>query len=208
MRFWSPLLCCSPSVAEAITLIPVASGEPNLILWSHSSDSAFSLKSAWELVRLRNHISDNLTSCWGSWLRPTMSFFLWRFWHQWLPTDDVLQRRGIVLVSKCQCCDMSKTFTHIFIDSPIARSVLNFFGAIFRVRIPRTEETLRISDCSSVRGRRIRNGYLGVMSRSFCLVVYLDDSEWCEASSVSHFRGYFQVSNLFLPASRSCCVHC
>ncbi|XP_073139138.1 uncharacterized protein [Henckelia pumila] len=34
---------------------------------------------------------------------------------------------------------MSKTFTHIFIDGPIARSVWHFFGAIFRVRIPITE---------------------------------------------------------------------
>ncbi|XP_073121245.1 uncharacterized protein [Henckelia pumila] len=72
-------------------------------------------------------------------MRPTMSLFLWRFWHRWLPVDEVLQQRGFSLVSKCQYCEMSETFTHIFIDGPIARSVWHFFGAIFRVRIPATE---------------------------------------------------------------------
>ncbi|XP_075503965.1 uncharacterized protein LOC142541291 [Primulina tabacum] len=134
------LLCAvvAPSVAEAITLTPIAFGQPDLALWIHSSDGAFSIRSAWELVRLRDPVSDILTPCWGRWLRPTMSFFLWRFWHQWLPLDDMLQRRGFELASRCQCCDMSETFTHVFIDGPIARYVWHFFGAIFRVRIPCT----------------------------------------------------------------------
>ncbi|XP_075521602.1 uncharacterized protein LOC142554810 [Primulina tabacum] len=136
------LLCAvvALSVAEAITLTPMAFGEPDLALWIHSSDGAFLIRSAWELVRLRDPVSDILTPCWGRWLRPTMSFFLWRFWHQWLPLDDMLQRRGFELASQCQCCDMSETFTHVFIDGPIARYVWHFFGAIFRVRIPCTRD--------------------------------------------------------------------
>ncbi|XP_073037198.1 uncharacterized protein [Primulina eburnea] len=140
---WDFDFLCSvvpPSVAETIALVPIALGEPDLAIWVHSSDGVFSLKSAWELVRLRDQVSDIFTPCWGSWLRPTMSFFLWRFWHQWLPVDDVLQHRGFELASKCQCCEMPETFTHIFIDSPIARSVWHFFGAVFRVRIPLTSD--------------------------------------------------------------------
>ncbi|XP_073051343.1 uncharacterized protein [Primulina eburnea] len=140
---WEFDFLCSvvpPSVAETIALIPIALGEPDLSIWVHSSDGVFSLKSAWELVRLRDQVSDIFTPCWGSWLRPTMSFFLWRFWHQWLPVDDVLQRRGFELASKCQCCEMPETFAHIFIDSPIARSVWHFFGAVFHVRIPLTSD--------------------------------------------------------------------
>ncbi|XP_073051345.1 uncharacterized protein [Primulina eburnea] len=140
---WDFDFLCSvvpPSVAETIALIPIALGEPDLAIWVHSSDGVFSIKSAWELVRLRDQVSDIFTPCWGSWLRPTMSFFLWRFWHQWLPVDDVLQRRGFELASKCQCCEMPETFTHIFIDSPIARSVWHFFGAVFHVRIPLTSD--------------------------------------------------------------------
>ncbi|XP_075496416.1 uncharacterized protein LOC142533498 [Primulina tabacum] len=129
-----------PSVAETITLIPIASGEHDSAIWVHSSDGFFSLKSAWELVRLRDQVSDIFTPCWGSWLRPTMSLFLWRFWHQWLPVDDVLQRRGFELASKFQCCEMPETFTHIFIDSPLARSVWHYFGAVFHVRIPLTSD--------------------------------------------------------------------
>ncbi|XP_075496409.1 uncharacterized protein LOC142533491 [Primulina tabacum] len=140
---WDFDLLCSvvpPSVAETITLIPIASEEHDSAIWVHSSDGVFSLKSAWELVRLRDQVSDIFTPCWGSWLRPTMSFFLLRFWHQWLPVDDVLQRRGFELASKCQCCEMPETFTHIFIDSPLARSVWHYFGAVFHVRIPLTSD--------------------------------------------------------------------
>ncbi|XP_073037089.1 uncharacterized protein [Primulina eburnea] len=130
----------APSVAEEIVLIPVLSGEPDLARWIHSSDGVFSVRSAWELIRQRAPSSDIFRPRWGSWLRPTMSFFLWRFWHQWLPVDEVLQRRGFALASRCQCCDMAETFTHIFIRSPVARSVWHFFGAVFRVRIPDTED--------------------------------------------------------------------
>ncbi|XP_075507656.1 uncharacterized protein LOC142544497 [Primulina tabacum] len=122
---WDFDLLCSmmaPSISEAITLIPISFDEPDLALWIHSSDGAFSVRSAWELVRLRDPVSDILTPCWGRWLRPTMSFFLWRLWHQWLSMDDILQRRGFHLDSRCQCCDMSETFTHVFIDGPIART--------------------------------------------------------------------------------------
>ncbi|XP_073037149.1 uncharacterized protein [Primulina eburnea] len=130
----------APSVAEEIVLIPVLSGDPDLARWIYSSDGAFSVKSAWELIRQRAPSSDIFRPCWGSRLRPTMSFFLWRFWHQWLPVDEVLQRRGFALASRCQCCDMSETFTHIIIRSPVSRSVWHFFGAVFRVRIPDTED--------------------------------------------------------------------
>ncbi|XP_073149154.1 uncharacterized protein [Henckelia pumila] len=135
------LLCAvvAPSVAEEIVQIPVLVDEPDATIWIHSTDGAFFVRSAWEQVRPRGSISDIFTPCWGRWMRPTMSFFLWRFWHRWLPVDEVLQQRGFSLVSKCQCCEMSETFTHIFIDGPIARSVWHFFGAIFRVRIPATE---------------------------------------------------------------------
>ncbi|XP_073024476.1 uncharacterized protein [Primulina eburnea] len=130
----------APSVAEEIVLIPVLSDDPDLARWIYSSDGAFSMRSAWELIRQRAPSSDIFRLCWGSWLRPTMSFFLWRFWHQWLPVDEVLQRRGLALASRCQCCDMAETFTHIFIRSPVTRSVWHFFGAVFRVRIPDTED--------------------------------------------------------------------
>ncbi|XP_073120503.1 uncharacterized protein [Henckelia pumila] len=135
------LLCAvvAPSVAEEIVQIPVLVDEPDATIWIHSTDGAFFVRSAWEQVRPRGSVSDIFTPCWGRWMRPTMSFFLWRFWHRWLPVDEVLQQRGFSLVSKCQCCEMSETFTHIFIDGPIARSVWHFFGAIFRVRIPATE---------------------------------------------------------------------
>ncbi|XP_073315708.1 uncharacterized protein [Primulina huaijiensis] len=130
----------APSIAEQIVLVPILSGEPDLARWIHSSDDAFSVKSAWELIRLRAQTSDILRPCWGSWLRPTMSFFLWRFWHQWLLIDEIFQRRGFALASRCYCCDMPETFTHLFIRSPVARSVWPFFGAVFRVRIPDTED--------------------------------------------------------------------
>ncbi|XP_073139140.1 uncharacterized protein [Henckelia pumila] len=128
------------ALAEEIAQIPIVVDEPDVALWIHSSDGAFSVRSAWEQVRPRGQVLGFLTPCWGRWMRPTMSFFLWRFWHRWLPVDEVLQRRGFTLASKCQCCERAETLTHVFINSPLARSVWHFFGAIFRVHIPDTED--------------------------------------------------------------------
>lgn len=71
---WNFDLLCSvvfPSVAEQIVMIPISLGEPDLPHWIHS-DGVFSLKSAWELIRMRDSIFDIFTPCWVRWLRPTM----------------------------------------------------------------------------------------------------------------------------------------
>ncbi|XP_075473926.1 uncharacterized protein LOC142504979 [Primulina tabacum] len=73
----------APSVAEEIVLIPVLSREPDLARWIHSSDGAFSARSAWELIRQRNPSSDIFRPCWGRlhrtanvrWLRPPSRCF-------------------------------------------------------------------------------------------------------------------------------------
>ncbi|XP_073029257.1 uncharacterized protein [Primulina eburnea] len=195
---WDFDFLCSvvpPSIAETIALIPIALGEPDLAIWVHSSDGVFSIKSAWELVRLRDQVSDIFTPCWGSWLRPTMSFFLWRFWHQWLPVDDVLQRRGFELASKCQCCAMPETFTHIFIDSPIARSVWHFFGAVFHVRIP----LLVISDSSSVLGRarndaKHRHLHISGETVKSQILSYLRLAHAASTVKPMHWRGVFHAA--------------
>ncbi|XP_075497305.1 uncharacterized protein LOC142534252 [Primulina tabacum] len=95
---WDFDLLCSvvpPSVAETITLIPIASGEPDSAIWVHSSDGVFFAEIRMGACPLER------------------------------PIDDVLQRRGFELASKCQCCEMPETFTHIFIDSPLARLFLS-----------------------------------------------------------------------------------
>ncbi|XP_073151847.1 uncharacterized protein [Henckelia pumila] len=136
------ILCAvvAPSVAEEIAQIPILVDEPDVAIWIHNTDGAFSVRYAWEQVRPRGPVSNILIPCWGHWMRPTMSFFLWRFWHRWLPMDEVLQQHGFAFASICQCCEMSETLTHIFIDGPNARSVRHFFGAVFWVRIPITED--------------------------------------------------------------------
>ncbi|XP_073051335.1 uncharacterized protein [Primulina eburnea] len=131
-----------PSIATEITLIPVTAGESDVARWTHSANGVFLLKSAWEQIRMRAPVSDIFTPFWGRCLRPTISFFLWRLWHRWLPVDEVLQSRGISLGSKCQCYAMPETFCHIFLDGPVARSVWHFFGAVFRVQIPHTSDFL------------------------------------------------------------------
>ncbi|XP_073037131.1 uncharacterized protein [Primulina eburnea] len=199
---WDFDLLCSvvaPSIAEQIVLVPILSGELDSPRWIHSSDGVFSVKSAWELIRFRAPISDINRPCWGRWLRPTMSFFLWRFLHHWLPVDEVLQRRGFALASRCQCCDMSETFTHVFIRSPVARPVWHFFGAIFGVRIPDTEDfRLFLSawkrDLTARNDAKHRQLSISGETVKFQILSYLRLAHSARTVKPKHWVGFFQVA--------------
>ncbi|XP_070046428.1 uncharacterized protein [Nicotiana tomentosiformis] len=60
-----------------------------------------------------------------------VSFFMWRLWKEKLPLDDWFQRLGYIRTSRCWCCRHPKEeiLPHVFLTSPAARFVWNYFGA-------------------------------------------------------------------------------
>ncbi|KAG6537372.1 hypothetical protein ZIOFF_002462 [Zingiber officinale] len=50
-----------------------------------------------------------------------------------LPMDEVLQRRGVYLASKCYCCDFVESWDHLFYHGAIALEVWRYFAQLFGV---------------------------------------------------------------------------
>ncbi|KAI0502223.1 hypothetical protein KFK09_017170 [Dendrobium nobile] len=49
--------------------------------------------------------------------------------------DSKLLKKGLVIVSKCQCCYHFENINHVFINGPIAIKVWNYFDNIFKVMV-------------------------------------------------------------------------
>ncbi|KAI3473655.1 hypothetical protein Pfo_031429 [Paulownia fortunei] len=98
-------------------------------VWKLTTHGDFSIPSAWESMRQGRVKSMLLKDLWGPYLTPTMS----------IPADLRLQRKGLQLASKCQCCSSLKSIQHIFISGDCAREVWENFANTFHIRLPFTE---------------------------------------------------------------------
>ncbi|KAL0917621.1 hypothetical protein M5K25_012695 [Dendrobium thyrsiflorum] len=60
----------------------------------------------------------------------TYSILTWRVIRNFIPSDNNLIKKGLYIVSKCQCCYHTETLIHVFITGPIAMKVWLHFDAI------------------------------------------------------------------------------
>ncbi|XP_042474834.1 uncharacterized protein LOC122056934 [Macadamia integrifolia] len=129
----SPLL---HDIFEKIRTIKIPSYPcEDMCLWSLSSDGIFNSNSAWEDIRIRNPKVPWFSLIWGKKMQPRVSIFGWRMVHDKLPTDDAIQKRGIVLVSKCSLCGMeAETSSHIFLQCSYSEEIWLFFCGCFNVQ--------------------------------------------------------------------------
>ncbi|KAF6151028.1 hypothetical protein GIB67_016506 [Kingdonia uniflora] len=69
-------------------------------------------------------------------IHPRISIWGWRLCHGRLPSDDNLQKKGIVLVSRCCLCSQSvETIKHLFWDCSFSSSLWIWLEDLFKVRI-------------------------------------------------------------------------
>lgn len=74
----------------------------------------------------RNFFSSPSTCDWGmliwsSFIPPTKSLVLWKVIHKRLPTDNEVQKRGVVLCSLCSLCrEQEESIDHLFFSCPSA----------------------------------------------------------------------------------------
>ena len=69
---------------------------------------------------------------WDKVLPLKISFFEWRPLHDFLPLDDNLKRRGIVLSSQYVCCEKNEELlNHLFLHGPVATQVWRHFVGQF-----------------------------------------------------------------------------
>ncbi|XP_073121506.1 uncharacterized protein [Henckelia pumila] len=130
------LLVVPPDIANWILKVPIHPLNLDRAVWKQSINGAFSSKSAWEVIRSRDTAIDWFGGCWSRLLRPSISFFCWRWFFHKLPVDDILQSRGVVLASTFHCCRSSESFDHIFFSGILATAVWPYYSNIFGVHDP------------------------------------------------------------------------
>lgn len=98
------------------------------MIWALCKSGAFTLESAWQLMRQRGTIHIPTARIWTKHIPLKISIFLWWLIHNSISTDSSVRRKGITLVSKCLCCSLSpqvKTSTHLLLFSEVAELVWN-----------------------------------------------------------------------------------
>ncbi|KAG6470791.1 hypothetical protein ZIOFF_071871 [Zingiber officinale] len=117
----------------------VQNGVRDCIVCKPSLDGKFTMKTAWKGIRkdqLQPGVGQQqgvLRAVWSKLILPNISIFVWRFLRKRLPVDEVLQKRGVYLASKCYCCDFVESWDHLFYHGAIALEVWRYFAQLFGV---------------------------------------------------------------------------
>ncbi|KAL6221415.1 hypothetical protein ACLB2K_009166 [Fragaria x ananassa] len=129
-----------PSLAREImnTPLPVVP-EGDILIWEDSSSGTLSFSNAYELFRPHSIKQVWVSNLWGAAFPPRFSMLTWRIFHNKLPTDDQLRKRGVPVVSVCQLCSTfghEETLTHLFITCTFAQHVWQWLACCFGTRLP------------------------------------------------------------------------
>ncbi|KAL0928382.1 hypothetical protein M5K25_000259 [Dendrobium thyrsiflorum] len=104
-------------------------------LSAFSKNDNFRLKDAWNSFRVKKQVSKIFHLFWHKYIPSTVSVFIWRLVHKFIPTDDILIKKGFIIPSKCQCCFHMDSLHHVFISSPVAVKVWIYFEDLFQLNI-------------------------------------------------------------------------
>ncbi|KAI0498287.1 hypothetical protein KFK09_021528 [Dendrobium nobile] len=121
------------SIVQLITQITLNRESKDILLCTFSKDGLFRTKDVWHVFRTIKDPTKVFKMMWHKSIPTTVSVFCWRTLKTFIPTDELLRNKGLLITSKCQCCSNVETLQHVFVSSPIAGKVWNFFEGIFRV---------------------------------------------------------------------------
>lgn len=101
---------------------PTIEGSNDVPYWMGCSSGKFNVRSAYQLLRHRIDPVEWTKNLWVKGLPYKISFFLWSVFKRRIPTDDILRRMEILIVSRCYCCDTgtAETINHLLLTAPIA----------------------------------------------------------------------------------------
>ncbi|XP_042477785.1 uncharacterized protein LOC122059169 [Macadamia integrifolia] len=114
--------------------IPSAQFE-DLCIWQLSPLGSFTTSSAWEDIRRVAPAVHWNSLVWHNNLPPRIATFGWRLAHERLPTDELIRKKGIFLVSRCSLCEQyEESMEHIFLHCPFSRDIWEKFTSCFAIR--------------------------------------------------------------------------
>ena len=121
-------------LVASILQIPFNSSSKDYMVWLASSTRVLSISSAWERIWQSRNISlvDKFLRDYSISLK--ISFFAWRLVRRWIPIDNLLQRKGVILASRCFCCfAFEESLLHLFVESPLASEVWQCYAKKFGI---------------------------------------------------------------------------
>ncbi|WJX28821.1 hypothetical protein P8452_17498 [Trifolium repens] len=114
-------------------VIPRLALEDKLI-WCPSKDGTLSAKQAYYFLYTAQPHVDWTGWIWHTFVPPSSSFIAWRCFHDKMPTDENLIKRGCIVVSGCNLClSNSKTTTHLFLSCDFANQIWTWLGSLLQI---------------------------------------------------------------------------
>ena len=101
-----------------------------------SSTGLVTCKAAYNHIRVHMPKVSWSREVWRHYLPPTHSFLTWRILHRKIPTVDVLQAKGLQMVSRCSlCCVAEDSLDHIFSKCSYAKTLWLALCSLFEVSL-------------------------------------------------------------------------
>ncbi|EOY17514.1 Uncharacterized protein TCM_042330 [Theobroma cacao] len=122
-------------VVDEIAKIPIDAMSKDEAYWAPTPNGEFSTKSAWQLIRKREVVNPVFNFIWHKTVPLTISFFLWRLLHDWIPVELKMKSKGFQLASRCRCCKSEESIMHVMWDNPVATQVWNYFSKFFQILV-------------------------------------------------------------------------
>lgn len=103
-------------------------------IWRPTSTGSFSINSL-RKVTATTPEAFPFKQIWSNYIPPKISIFLWKVIHGILPTDDKVQKCGIMFCSKCVCCKdpCSESAVHLLLRSDLAQSTWGKISQCFKI---------------------------------------------------------------------------
>lgn len=94
----------------------------DILIWKPSTNNSFAIVSAWELIRMKSEVMNGSTQFWNPDLPKKICICMWKEKYGYLTIDNIIQNRGINLISKCDCCSKPKieTIDHVLCTGEFA----------------------------------------------------------------------------------------
>lgn len=102
------------------------------MIWTSSSSGELSAKQAYLFLWHPSPSLDWGKKLWSKFILPRMSLHAWKVLRGRVMPDDFLQRRGEVLVSRCNLCGAStESLDHVFLHCSFSAAIWNHFSSFF-----------------------------------------------------------------------------
>ncbi|KAL0909402.1 hypothetical protein M5K25_020266 [Dendrobium thyrsiflorum] len=131
------------NVAQDILKLPLDLETDDVIICDFAQNGNFNIMDAWHEFRVKNNVNKFFNVIWHKSIPKTIAVFMWRLWNKFIPTDDILKKKGFTITSKCQCCYHVENLHHVFISGPLAVKVWLHFDDILHLNMLNANMSIR-----------------------------------------------------------------